>query len=162
MLQFKKYWKDFYKHIVWIIILIIFDQSTKYWCITNLINKVEFKIEITKFLDFAYSWNYGISFGLLKGYYQYSNIAFLIINSLIVLYLFYVLFKINDRYSIAGYRLIIGGAIGNLIDRYARGAVFDFIYLHYKDYHFPIFNLADSFISIGAIFLLFHFLDKKY
>ncbi len=142
--------------------LIIIDQLTKWWFISTLIKKPGLKIQVTGFFDFIYSWNYGVSFGLLREYYQYSNFAFLIINSIIVLYLLVLLVRSQTAISFVGYSLVIGGAIGNLIDRCVRGAVFDFIYFHYNDFGFPIFNLADSFISIGVLLLINdHFKIKK-
>ena len=60
------------------------------------------------------------------------------------------------------YPTIISGAIGNLIDRVSRGAVFDFIFVHYHSFAFPVFNIADSNITIGAvIFACNHFFFKK-
>lgn len=56
---------------------------------------------------------------------------------------------------IGAYAIIISGATGNLIDRFINGAVFDFIYLHYQNYHFPVFNLADCYISLGIMMLIY-------
>jgi signal peptidase II len=69
--------------------------------------------------------------------------------------------KSKSVISFLGYSCIIGGAIGNVIDRVFRGAVFDFIYFHYQDYGFPIFNLADSFISLGVIILIYDYWCQK-
>ena len=63
--------------------------------------------------------------------------------------------------EVFSYSLLIGGALGNLIDRIIHGAVFDFIRIHYADYDFPIFNLADSYITIGSILLLLQFFINK-
>jgi len=124
--------------------------------------KPNLTIKVNSFFDIVYVWNYGISFGIFKNYYQYSNFALLAVNSLIVAYLFYIQLKCKSVLSFVGYSLVIGGAIGNLVDRILRGAVFDFIYFHYKEFGFPVFNLADSFISIGVMFLLYdHYKTKK-
>ncbi len=118
-------------------------------------------MEITPFLDFVYVWNYGISFGLFKEYYQYSNYILFGLNSIIVLYLITNLIKSQSKIQTLALNLIIGGAIGNLLDRAIRGAVFDFIYFNYHDFDFPAFNLADSFISIGAAFFIYDFIFNR-
>lgn len=152
----------FVKYLLISLILVAFDQTSKNFLITYLKTQPHFIFEIAPFLDFVYTWNYGISFGIFKQYYQYSNYILLVLNSLIVIYLTNMLLKSESRLSIYGLNLIIGGAIGNLADRVMQGAVFDFIYFNYKDFGFPAFNLADSFISIGAaLFIYDHFLRKK-
>lgn len=141
---------------------IILDQLTKWWFIGALKEKVSMKIQIFSFLDMVYSWNHGISFGIFRDYHQYSNYVFVLINSIITLYLYKLAIQYNSKLSFWGYSLVIGGALGNIIDRFLRGAVFDFIYFHYKTYGFPIFNLADAFISIGAALLIYdHYKTKK-
>lgn len=142
--------------------LIIIDQITKWWFILYLKQKPGLMIKVSSFLDFVYVWNYGISFGFFKQYYQYSNYLFISLNSLITLYLWRLLLSCSSAISFIGYNFIIGGAIGNLIDRIYRGAVFDFIYFHYHTYSFAVFNLADSFISIGVALILYeHYKNKK-
>ena len=61
-----------------------------------------------------------------------------------------------DRWQTWGLSLIVGGAIGNVIDRLAHGHVIDFIHVHWQDWHYPIFNIADSAITIGVILILIH------
>lgn len=142
--------------------LVILDQVTKWWFILYLKKKPAMTLKISNFLEFVYVWNYGISFGLFKNYYQYSNAVFIALNSIITAYLWYILLHCKSALSFTGYSFIIGGAAGNLIDRCFRGAVFDFIYFHYRDYGFPVFNLADSFISIGVMLIIYdHYKMKK-
>ena len=114
-------------------------------------------IVITSFFKFIYTWNYGISFGMFSQYLEYSNYILLVLNSLIIMYLMYILLNTSRPLSIISFNLIIGGAIGNLVDRVLHGAVFDFIYFHYQNYSFPAFNLADSFITIGAILFCYDY-----
>jgi len=140
-----------------IVKLVIIDQIAKWWFMGYLRNKPSLTLEVSSFFSMVYSWNYGISFGLLRNYYQYSNIFFMVLNSAIVAYLWYNSLRCKTAPSFIGYNFIIGGAIGNLIDRFINGAVFDFIYFHYQDIGFPIFNLADGFISLGAMFLLYDY-----
>jgi signal peptidase II len=63
--------------------------------------------------------------------------------------------KNNSIVKSISYNLIIGGAIGNIMDRMFRGAVFDYVYLHYHQYGFAVFNLADSYITLGAILMIY-------
>lgn len=148
--------------------LILLDQGSKSFCIYYLKQKDGYFETICQFFDLVYVWNYGISFGILSEYRQYSNYALLATNSMICCFLIYVMIKKSSNfYEQFGYILIISGAAGNLVDRISRGAVFDFIYLHYDEYGFPAFNIADSFITIGAsLFLFLYFVDlyknKKY
>ncbi|WP_341764438.1 signal peptidase II [Candidatus Tisiphia endosymbiont of Beris chalybata] len=141
--------------------LVIIDQLVKWWFIGYLRNRAGLTLEITSFLDMVYSWNYGISFGLLRNYYQYSNMLFLVLNSAITIYLWSILVRSKSVIEFIGYSFVVGGAVGNLIDRFINGAVFDFIYFHYNNVGFPIFNLADSFISLGVIILLYDYYQTK-
>ena len=112
------------------------------------------EIAIFSFLNFYLIWNEGIAFGLLnfdsQKIYNIITITIILI-SLIVL--FYAL-KLKN-YSGYFFVLIFGGAIGNLYDRIKFQAVPDFIDIHFGNYHWFIFNVADIFISIGIICLIF-------
>ena len=141
-----------------ILSLITIDQTSKSYLILYLKTQPGYVLEILPILDFVYAWNYGISFGLLREYYQYSNAAFLILNSLIITYLIYLMLKAKSCLSQLGLIFIVGGALGNLVDRIFRGAVFDFLYFHYQNLAFPAFNMADSFITIGACFFIYDYL----
>ena len=145
-----------------IIVLIIFlDQGTKSFFINYLKTVPGWKITLMPFLDIVYSWNYGISFGMFSNYYQYSNNIFIIINSSIVAYLIVILYKSTTKLEKIGFQMIVAGALGNIIDRIVYGGVFDFIRLHYANLDFPIFNVADSFITIGTIIIIFDNLYAK-
>jgi signal peptidase II len=150
--------KRYLPYIAIIVTLMIADQISKNLMISYLKQQIGYSKEITPFLNMVYSWNYGISFGLMSDYYQYSNYAFLILNSGIITYLCSLL--CNETSSIAKISLsfIIGGALGNLADRFIKGAVFDFIYFYYEDYSFAAFNLADSFITMGGTLFFCHYL----
>ena len=142
------------------LLFVFMDQLSKIFLINFLKSKPGYIIHINSFLDIVYTWNYGVSFGFFNKYQKYSNIIFLILNTTLILYLMAI--YLFDKNSSKVYLLIIGGGIGNLVDRILHGAVFDFIHFYYKDYHFPVFNIADSFISIGIfLFILEHLLLKK-
>jgi len=153
--------KKFISYSLTVLILITLDQISKTYLISHLKTQPRFILEVLPFLDLVYAWNYGISFGLFKQYYQYSNYALLILNSFIVIYLINLLLKSESKLSLYGLAFIIGGALGNLIDRIIRGAVFDFIYFNYQEFSFPAFNFADSFITIGAAMFIYDYLFNK-
>ncbi len=141
--------------------LIIVDQLVKWFFINYLKSKVGLTLQVTSFCDLVYSWNYGISFGIFQNYYQCSNMLFIVVNSVIAAYLWCVLLRCKTTLNFIGYSFLVGGAIGNLIDRFVNGAVFDFIYFHYQNFSFPVFNLADTFISLGTMFLLYDYYKTK-
>ena len=153
------------KYIIKIlIILIIFflDRISKIY-ILNLFEKNQIEeIVIFSFLNFYLILNEGIAFGLLnfdsQKIYNFITIIIILI-SLIVL--FYAL-KLKN-YSGYFFSLIFGGAIGNLYDRIKFQAVPDFIDIHVGNYHWFIFNVADIFITLGVVCLIFDelFLNKK-
>jgi signal peptidase II len=149
-----------WQYISGFILYIIIDQISKTFLIYYL-NNLPYKIKnISDNFDLVYVWNYGISFGLFSNH-KLGSFIFFIINSIITTYLILIRFSAKNKLEDAAYCLIIGGAIGNLFDRIARGAVFDFIYLHYDKYNFPIFNGADMFISLGVALLLYSSFSKK-
>ena len=147
-----------------LIILIIFtlDRVSKTYII-NLFNETQFnEIHLIKFININFIWNEGIAFGLLNFGNQlfYDLISSLIaIISLVILFL---TFK-NKNYSGYFFAMVFGGSIGNLYDRIKFSAVPDFIDLHYNNFHWFIFNIADIFITLGILCLIYDevFLEKK-
>ena len=144
-----------FKALVLVFIYAVLDQMSKLWFIQSLPAYNGYVQEVGPYLNFVYVWNYGISFGLLNQFGTYANITLLMLNCLIVIYLAYLQISSRSFLQFHAFSLIIGGAIGNLYDRITRGAVFDFIDFHYLGYHFPVFNLADSCITIGVILLIY-------
>ena len=120
------------------------------------------EIAIFSFLNFYLIWNEGIAFGLLNFDSQkIYNIITIIIILISLIILFYAL-KLKN-YSGYFFLLIFGGALGNLYDRIKFQAVPDFIDIHVGNYHWFIFNVADIFITLGVVCLIFDelFLNKK-
>lgn len=112
------------------------------------------QIEVTSFLNLTMVWNRGVSFGMFntmgdKGPLILSAIALLI--SILMIVWMAVVPRLLPAIGLA---MIVGGAIGNVIDRVRFGAVADFVDLHYAGWHWPAFNLADSCIVLGAAFLI--------
>jgi signal peptidase II len=143
------------------IVLIAIDQCSKFYLIEYL-PTIDYKLEVTSFLDFQFAWNYGVSFGLFHNFRTYSNIFFGVFNSCIVFYIFYLMRKAAGNLERYGYLIITAGAVGNLIDRVHSGAVFDFILFHYGKWQFAIFNFADMCVSFGVFLLLLHHLKSIY
>jgi len=135
----------------------IVDIFTKWLAKSILVTKPGYTIQATSFLDFVYSWNKGISFSLF-GKYEHANLVFSFISIGIIAYIWRLAIKAPNYRIYVGYTWILGGALGNLYDRLVNGAVFDFISFHFNGFYFPAFNLADFFISIGAIRIIYgHF-----
>ena len=147
-----------------LIILIIFtlDRVSKTYII-NLFNETQFdEIYLLSFINIYFIWNEGIAFGLLdfQNNLIYNFITcIIVVISLIILYLAFN----NKNYVWYFFAIILGGSLGNLFDRIKYSAVPDFIDLHIGNYHWFIFNVADIFISLGIICLIFVelFYNKK-
>ena len=130
------------------------DQATKWWVLESIMQPPRV-IPVTSFFNLVLTWNNGISFGLFN---NGSNLNALILSLLaiaIVIFLIMWLRKSETKRVAIGLGLIIGGAIGNIIDRGLHGAVVDFLDFHINLYHWPAFNIADSCITIGAMILVF-------
>jgi len=149
------------KKIIIILGIFFFDRATKIYLLNLQADGVDIDFYIYPFLNFYLVWNTGIGFGLAS---MEINIYYHILTSIIAivnigLIFFLMRFKTISAYLIA---LIIGGSLGNLFDRIYYYAVPDFIDLHFGNYHWFIFNIADIFITAGIIgFILVEILKKE-
>ena len=149
--------KNFNKNILinFFIVLLIFliDRFSKLYVI-NLDKKfLDFEIFSSKFLNIHLIWNEGIAFGLLS----FNQSTFYnILTIIILIIIFVILLMITKSVGLSKYALlmILGGALGNIFDRIFYKAVPDFIDLHYGNFHWFIFNIADIFITVGVFFLI--------
>ena len=144
--------------------VIILDQCTKYLIIKSFALYQSLDI-IEHFLTIVHTRNKGIAFGLLSGQGSGIRSTLLIITSLFAIaFILYLLNSLRRQhtYATVTLSLILGGAIGNLIDRMRWGEVVDFIDLHWYHYHWPAFNCADSAISIGLVLLLLGIVTKRF
>lgn len=148
--------------VPFILILIFLDQVTKWWIINYIMQPIKI-LPITPFFNIVLTWNSGISFGIFSNQGSFSVIILSTLATLIVFFLGVWLMKAENKKLIIGLICIIGGAIGNIIDRVYHGAVIDFLDFHIKSYHWPAFNVADSCIFIGATLIILDslFPDKK-
>lgn len=129
------------------------DQITKAWA-RSALSEPPFLVEVTPFLNFTPSWNMGVSFGIFNQDSPYIHWGLITLTSTIILILLVWLIRNKNTLLSVALSCIIGGAIGNLIDRFTHGAVFDFIDAHSFGIHFWTFNLADAFVSCGAVLVI--------
>lgn len=144
-------------------LVIILDQITKAIILCSLPLYHSIAI-IPGFFSITHIHNPGGAFGFMAN--QSSvlrSMVFLFFSSLAVCLIFYLYKKTPREYSLlaAGFALILGGAIGNLIDRIRFGKVVDFLDFYVGNLHWPAFNIADSAISMGMIIFVYHFFFKK-
>ncbi len=112
------------------------------------------EIVISDFFSLVYVWNRGVSFGMFNQIENSHIILSLVQGSVLVVLLFW-LYSNQKKHFTYALGFIIGGALGNLADRIKNGAVADFLDFHVASYHWPAFNLADSFVFIGVMILIF-------
>lgn len=146
--------------ILFVILLVVLDQASKiYLTLVNKTSPIDLEV-IRGFFRITYTCNDGAAFSILKG----KRVFFIIMTIIVVCLIVYYLLK-NKVYWVEKYSLllIISGAVGNLIDRIMYGYVIDFLDFIIFGYDFPVFNIADSFITIGAIGLIISilFLNKE-
>ena len=140
------------------LLLIVIDQIVK----ILVINKMALQQSITiinNFFNITYVRNTGAAWSILSG-----NVLLLIMISVLALVtIYYYLIKDKDlnKIDIVSYSMLIGGIIGNLIDRIVHGYVIDYLDFKIFNYNFPIFNLADTFIVIGVFLLLLKEIRKE-
>ena len=140
--------------IVIAVLIIALDQLTKLWIIHNFNYQDNFSL--TSFFKLVHFQNTGAAFSFLHDASGWQNIFFVTLSILILIYLFYLYKKLKDVFPAwLSLLLIMAGAVGNLIDRIRIGHVTDFIYLHYNDFYWPAFNVADSAICLGALLYLY-------
>ncbi len=139
--------------LILIFLIIGFDQWTKHLALNYLGERDVF--EVFPFLNFVLRWNTGVSFSFLSDYPG----MLLWLNTIIASGLIVWLFR-TKSFPIT---FIVAGAIGNILDRIFYGAVIDFIDFHIYSWHFAVFNIADSFISIGVVllFIITYLKEKK-
>ena len=148
------------KKVIIIFSIFFFDRLTKIYLINLQAGGTDIDFYVYPFLNFYLVFNTGIGFGLAS---MESNIYYHILTSIIAIVNIGLIFFLIKSKGIYAYSivLIIGGSLGNLFDRIYYYAVPDFIDLHFGNYHWFIFNVADIFITVGIIGLVFAELSKK-
>ena len=143
--------------------LITFDQVSKVWIYNNF--EVFQSVEVFYFLNFTFVKNYGFAFSFLNDASLNLNALIGVLISFICVYLaFFIFFKIHQesllKNQLLSFSLILAGGLGNLLDRLIYGYVIDFIDITFNPY---VFNLADSYVTIGLImYVIFSLKSKPY
>jgi signal peptidase II len=147
----------------WVAAIVIIDQLTK--AIVDRTMPLHYSIPIIDgFFNLTYVRNTGAAFGIFSGSHEAFRLPFLILVSVVAIGFILVMLKRlrDDSTGIAtALAFILGGAIGNLIDRVVYGEVIDFLDVYWSNYHWPAFNVADSFITIGVTITLFYLVRTK-
>jgi signal peptidase II len=141
------------------VISLVLDQASKLWLLNVFDLNHRGGMRLTPFFDLMPAWNTGISYGWLQSDSQAGQIALLAVKAVAVVALAIWMVRAQTRLATVALGLIIGGAIGNAIDRLAYGAVFDFALFHVEiagnTYYWYVFNLADVAIVAGVATLLY-------
>lgn len=134
--------------LAWLLI----DQATKWWILECAMNPPEV-LRVAPFFDLVLGWNRGVSFGMLGGH-ALPPWTLALFSGTIAVALTVWLFRTRDRLIATGLAFIIGGALGNTLDRVRHGAVTDFLDFHLAGWHWPAFNMADVGVVCGAALLM--------
>lgn len=141
-------------------VVFVFDQLTKYWVRTDLLSG-HGAIMVTDYFNVVTAWNTGVSFSMFDSYGVWGIIGLSLLALVIVGYLLWWMKHESSPLLLVALGFIVGGAVGNVVDRICLGAVFDFLDFHYGAHHWPAFNAADSFICIGAAIIIFDSIFSK-
>jgi signal peptidase II len=147
----------------WVTVILIADQVTKF--IVDQKMPLHHSIPvIDNLFSLTYIRNTGAAFGIFSGSAAAFRLPFLILFSTIAIgFILMMLRRLPDRETglITALAFILGGAIGNLIDRIAYGEVIDFLDFYWSRFHWPAFNLADSFITVGVLITVYYLIKAK-
>jgi signal peptidase II len=147
----------------WVVTILVLDQLTK-MIIDRTMSLHESIPIIDGLFSLTYVRNTGAAFGIFSGSHEAFRLPFLILVSILALGFVVVMLKrLRDDETglITALSLIIGGAIGNLVDRVLYGEVIDFLDFYWSHYHWPAFNVADSCITIGVLITFYYLIRAK-
>ncbi len=141
--------------LLWLsLVVVVLDQLSKYWVVASF---EEYEIlTVWPVFNLTLVYNTGAAFSFLSdagGWQRWFFIAVAVVVS-IILAVWLTRLQPQERLTAVGLAFVIGGAVGNLIDRILLGKVVDFLQWHWQDWYWPSFNLADSAITLGVILLL--------
>jgi signal peptidase II len=151
--------------IVWISVLgiVALDQLTKY--IVDRIMPLHGSIEVIEdFFNLTYIRNTGAAFGIFAGSAAAFRLPFLVlVSTAAIVFILIMIRRLRDDQTglLVALAFVLGGAIGNLIDRLVYGEVIDFLDVYWSSYHWPAFNIADSFITVGVAITVYYLIGTK-
>jgi signal peptidase II len=141
------------------IVTLVLDQASKYWLLYVFDIGRRGAVRVTPFFDLVLAWNIGISFGWFQNDSQIAQMSLMVVKAIAVIALSIWMARSQTVTATVALGLIIGGAVGNAIDRLAYGAVVDFALFHVQiganTYNWYVFNLADAAIVAGVMALLY-------
>jgi signal peptidase II len=135
-------------------IVVVLDQATKFWVLGFFAARPgETGVAVTPFFNLVLTWNRGVSFGLFNSGEASGTLLFAGLGAVIVAALLWWLSRAGTGWLGLAIGLVVGGAVGNILDRLCRGAVVDFLDFHLDTWHWFAFNLADSAICVGVVYI---------
>lgn len=143
------------------VIVVIVDQASKHWIMSAFV--VGDRLPLTPFFNLVLVFNSGAAFSFLASAGGWQRWIFVTLALVISVWIVILLRQHSaERLKSCSLALILGGALGNVVDRFVHGAVLDFLDFYIAGWHFPAFNVADSAISLGVVLMLWHeFFRKK-
>jgi len=167
--------KKILKYLVIILAIVLFDQLTKGVLINLITGRVPMTAKawelipvpylmahVTDFFNVVFTWNPGTSFSLFRALGEAAPMVIVVITAFVIGFISYYMFWRASAYERLPLAFIVGGAIGNLVDRVRFGAVVDFLDFHIGGAHWPAFNVADIFICVGVgLYILNWFLARR-
>ena len=155
--------KKLFKYLMIILAIVLLDQFTKGVLVNLITGRVPvtapawelipvpyLMAHVTNFFNVVFTWNPGTSFSLFRALGESAPIVIIVITAFVIGFLAYYMSRRSASYERMPLAFIIGGALGNLIDRVRFGAVIDFLDFHIGGAHWPAFNVADIFICVGV------------
>lgn len=136
-------------------LIFVADQALKLWLLFGLRLAETGPHTLTPFMNIVLAWNRGISYGLFQQGTDLGRWALVVLSFAAVIWLGRWMWRAASRLAVISLALIIGGALGNGVDRAVYGAVVDFVHLYYGSFSWYIFNIADAAIVVGVLGLLY-------
>ncbi len=136
-------------------VVVVCDQASKWIAVKSLLGSPPVVV-IPGFFDFSLVYNTGAAFGFLNEASGWQNLFFVLVAAVVSIVILRMLYRLDrtETQNALAFALILGGAVGNVIDRIRLGYVIDFIHWFYGAWHWPHFNIADSAITVGVALLI--------
>lgn len=151
-----KVWSPYAKLVALVAVgIFVADQLTKLWILFGLDLIEVGRIPLLPFFDLTMVWNYGISYGLFQQQGDFGRYVLIAIKVVAAIVLWFWAVQTPSKLMRLAMAFIIGGALGNAVDRVAYGAVADFAHLHWGDFSWYVFNVADAAIVVGVFMMLY-------